>query len=718
MGTNEATTPSRAAKPSAPESKMGRLWPWLRLILLGLVLAGVTGAVMALPILPDSRVVLEVGDVAPEDVRAPRSIAYNSEILRREEQERAASRIVPEYTTADSSLARQQRDRARKVLDYLGSVAADQIASSTERRAWILVVPEFADMAPEAVDALLALPEESWHRVQLETLAVIDQAMRRQIREGYVEDAVAAVPSLVSLDLSTAEAEVVATIAGPYLVANSFLDPDDTSEARDRAREAVPLVLRTFKADEIMVREGQRVSELDVEALDQLGLRYPEVEVLDSVAAGVLAILGTGLLFYYLSRFEPEVLWDGQQLLLLVLMIGFFVLIAGAMVPGGSILRYLVPAPALAMLITAALGPYAGVGAAIFLGGAAGVIAGGSLEVAAFATLGSLAASLTLGRVERMRELFISGSYAALVHGIVVMIFGFPDDITQISDVLVSVVAGFANGGISASLALGTLFLIGPLFDIVTMMRLIEISRPDHPLLQRLLREAPATYHHSLMVANLAEQAAERIGADALLTRVGAYYHDIGKLERPYFFTENQADGVNPLDEMEPEMSVQVIIGHVNDGLALARRHRLPRQVRDFISGHHGTNWISFFYQRALELADDPATVDERDFRYRGPRPRTKEVALVLLADPCEAAARARRPTSPDEVGKLVTNIIAGRVDDGQLDHCDLTIRDLSIARDAFTSVLRGVYHPRVNYPQATGRPADTPEEVAPDAAP
>ena len=248
-------------------------------------------------------------------------------------------------------------------------------------------------------------------------------------------------------------------------------------------------------------------------------------------------------------------------------------------------------------------------------------------------------------------------------------------------------------------------------------MRLIEVSRPDHPLLQRLLREAAGTYHHSLMVANLAEHAAERIGGNALLTRVGAYYHDVGKLTRPYFFAENQVKGTNPLEQMDPQTSAQVVIAHVADGQKLARRYRLPGRVREFIPGHHGTNWISFFYQRALELADDPTTVDENDFHYLGPKPRTKEVALVMLADPCEAAVRARRPSTPEVVGEIIDSIVSRRMDDGQLDECDLTIRDLGLVRDAFASVLRGMFHPRVQYPQPELQ-TRAPEEVTADAAP
>jgi putative nucleotidyltransferase with HDIG domain len=323
------------------------------------------------------------------------------------------------------------------------------------------------------------------------------------------------------------------------------------------------------------------------------------------------------------------------------------------------------------------------------------------LEVLVYAAWGGLTAALTLGRVERISALFRAGACVALAHVVVVVIFRLPQDIAQPSDLLAPALAGIANGGISASLALGGLFLIGPLFDIATTMRLVELSRPDHPLLQRLLREAPATYHHSLMVANLAEQAAERIGADALLARVGAYYHDVGKITRPYFFTENQVEGVNPHDRLDPRTSAEVLISHVKDGVEMARRYRLPRHVRAFIPEHHGTSWVSFLYNKAVQQAGDAALVDENDFRHQGPKPQSRETALVMLADGCEAAVRSMRPTSAEETAEVVGRVISERVADGQLSECNLTLRDLEIVRAAFISTLKGVFHPRIQYPQS-----------------
>jgi len=394
MSTNATDARDSGGKPS-PRRPSHHWWTWLRLILLGTALAAVTGIVMVLPLLPTGRVVLEEGDIAPQDIRAPRSVTYESAILHTEEQERAEAEVEPVYTLPNPALARQQLDRARQVLDYLGSVRADTLASSAQQRGWILAVPELTDLPSETLNGLLALPDASWDRVQLETLAVVDQAMRREIREGYLEDALDEVPALVSLDLSAEETAATIALAQHFLIPNSFFDPTATAEAQARAREEVPSVLRTFEADEIIVREGERVSVLDLEALDQLKLRQPQVKWTDFIGPSLLAVLETSVLCLYLARFQPDVLWDGRQLLLLVLLTVFFVFVSGLMVPAGTVLCYLSPVPALAMLAAAALGPHVGVVTAIFLGGAAGVIADNSLEMATYTALGGLVAALS-----------------------------------------------------------------------------------------------------------------------------------------------------------------------------------------------------------------------------------------------------------------------------------------------------------------------------------
>jgi putative nucleotidyltransferase with HDIG domain len=249
--------------------------------------------------------------------------------------------------------------------------------------------------------------------------------------------------------------------------------------------------------------------------------------------------------------------------------------------------------------------------------------------------------------------------------------------------------------------------------NITTSLQLLELGRPTHPLLNELLMKAPGTYHHSLMVGNMAEQAAQAVGANPLLARVGAYYHDIGKMLRPYFFAENQTDGLNPHDRLDPETSAQIITSHVKDGLQLAKKYGLPNEIQDFIPQHHGTAMSSYFYHQACVQNGGSPQTDETRFRYPGPRPRTREAAILMLADEAEAASRANRPRSVEDIEELVDSLIQTRVRDGQLDDSDLTLRDLQKVRKTLVSVLQGSYHPRIKYPEDNLLEKDEEEGIA-----
>ncbi len=282
-----------------------------------------------------------------------------------------------------------------------------------------------------------------------------------------------------------------------------------------------------------------------------------------------------------------------------------------------------------------------------------------------------------------------------------VLIFRLPGGETDPIGLLTLVTVGLGNGALAASLTLAVFFVVGSLFDVVTALQLLELAQPSHPLQHRLLTRAPGTYHHTLIVSNLAEQAAEYIGANALLTRVGAFYHDIGKTMRPHFFTENQIESVNPHDRLDPYTSAEIIRSHVLDGLDLAKRHRLPSQVRAFISEHHGDGLISFFYHQAVEAAGgDASKVDKRLFRYVGPKPQSRETALLMLADTSEAIVKSKRPGSVTELEALVDKAIKIRMDQGQLNECNLTLRDLQLVRQSFVDTLKGLYHTRIEYPE------------------
>jgi hypothetical protein len=366
------------------------------------------------------------------------------------------------------------------------------------------------------------------------------------------------------------------------------------------------------------------------------------------------------------------------------------------------VLGYLFPMAAVSMLLTALVDLEIAIVVTAILSPLVGLIAGGSLEFAVYAFAGGAVSSLRLSRIEKLNAFLWAGVYAALSNLGVVLVFRALEQDHDLLGTAQIAGASVANAVLAMSLTLGGFFLFSSLLNITTSLQLLELGRPTHPLLHELLQKAPGTYHHSLLVGNLAEQAAQAIGANPLLARVGAYYHDIGKMLRPYFFAENQTDGENPHDRLDPETSVQIIITHVSDGLQLARKYGLPKEIQDFIPQHHGTATSSYFYRQASEQGNVSEPTDEERFRYPGPRPRSREAAILMLADEVEAITRANRPSSVEEIETLVDVQIRKRLDDGQLDHSDLTLRDLQEVRRTFVSVLQGIFHPRIKYPEDT----------------
>jgi putative nucleotidyltransferase with HDIG domain len=378
---------------------------------------------------------------------------------------------------------------------------------------------------------------------------------------------------------------------------------------------------------------------------------------------------------------------------------------ARMVIPGRPLWAYIFPLPAVTMLLAILIDAQLALAVGVMLSILLAWIAGGSLEVGVIALVGTMVGGLAVWRKERMISYFAAGAEVAIAMIATYAAFFLAsrsDDLSQLSIVSFELLV---NGVLSSLLAVGSFAVLGRLFGILTTMQLLELANPTQPLLRRLLMEAPGTYHHSIMVGNLAERAAEVIGADSLLVRVAAYYHDVGKLERPWAFIENQADSLaNVHDTLDPVASAQVIAAHVTDGVKLAEKYRLPPKVREMIPQHHGTRTISFFYQQASERTTE--SVDAALFTYPGPRPQSREAAILMLSDSTEAAARAARDHSREAIEHLVERIIRQRLEEGQFDDCNLTLRDLTRIKQSFVTLLTGIYHPRIPYPPSgTTRP-------------
>lgn len=654
-----------------------------------------------------------VGSVAAQDIFSPRDITFVSDILTARAQEEARRQIAPVYSGVDPEIARQQLTRMRQVLDFLSALRADTFATEAQKRSWVLAVPELGDLAPTEISAIFALPDTSWTRVQLESRSLLDQIMRREeLRPGALSQLRERLPALVPLDVPQDEANLVVALVGRFIAPNSFFDAEATEQARAAAAQAVGPVLRTLRNGEIIVRSGSVITELEMEALEELGLTIQRRDWRDTALQGLFAVGATLLLGLYLYRLQPEVLLQARQEAVFLLLLLVFMLLTRLLLAPSSLLLYLFPAAALGMLLATTTGYAAAIGGVFYLALVSGLVSGSALYVTLLLTVNGLTAALALPRYEQTASIFRCGLLGGLAGAAVRLVFvSFETLLVDPWPSLMEAGVSVAGGVISGGLTLGGLFLLGPLFDLITTFRLIELSHPNHPLLQRLLREAPATFYHTMMVASMAEQAAERIGANALLTRAGTYYHDIGKLARPYFFIENQAGLSNPHDRLDPQTSVDIVVGHVLDGLKLARQYGLPERIRAFISEHHGTMRVSFFYHKAVNAAGGEASlVDEALFRYPGPRPQSVETALVMLADSSEAAARAARPTSAEEIERVVRDVFEARMRDGQLSECPITLQELEIVRATYVELLRGAFHPRIQYPDTRERTAEKQE--------
>jgi len=694
MGSQGNSDSEEAVAPSQKKVWFDRITV---IVLALLLISGLSGVAVS-PLLSQG-VRLEVGEVSSVTIRAPRSITYESKLRTERARQQAADAVPRVYDPPDPRVAQKQIQRAATVLDYIDTVRHDPYASVEEKGIWINQVPEL-DLPRDVIEDLFNLDDSSWQVVRSETLAVLGQVMRQPLREDTsLVEARRMLPNAVDPTLPENQARIVRSLAAGFIQPNSFYNPERTEERRRAAWEAVPPQMVTYEKDEVIVREGERVTPEQLEALEALGLLRQGVhwgEVAGIVAFMSVIVLALG---FYLRRLDAALWQDRRRLALSVLVILVFAALARLMIPGRPLLAFLFPVAAAPLLLSALIGPHLALGVAVLLSLVAGFLSGGSLELLVYMLIGGIVAALVIWRVERLNAFLWAGFYVTLVNLALILAFELQKVEYSVESLLIQSGLAISNAALATSLAIAGFYALGALFGITTSLQLMELARPTHPLLHQLQLKAPGTYHHSLIVSNMAEQAAQRIGADALLVRVGSYYHDIGKILRPYFFIENQVEGANVHDRLDPETSAQIIISHVPDGLELARKYNLPRVLQDFIAQHHGTTRVGYFYSKACEERG-AEQVDETRFRYPGPKPQSRETAILMLADSVEAAVRANRPTTVDEIRATVRQIVTRRLTEGELDACDLTLRDLHQIADSFVRILKATYHPRVRYPE------------------
>lgn len=489
--------------------------------------------------------------------------------------------------------------------------------------------------------------------------------------------------------------EIGMSIANVEVHPNTIYDEKGTALLIEEAKNSVKPVM--IKKEQIIVKEGEPITADQKAVLESLGLldntNNFEWSLYLSLAALVCLVIL--LQWYYLYKYYPKIFNDIKKIIMLSILSIIAILFARVL---GIISLFVIPLACVPMIMAILINDEVSIVLNILNCILISVAVNFNFEITILAALNSVVGVMLLKKMQQRNDILYSSIFIAIINLMVYLSMGFLLS-NSIIEVLKKAGMVYFASLISGVLTIGFLPFFESFFDIVTTVKLLELSNPNHPLLKRLLLEAPGSYHHSVLVANLAEVAAETVGANPVLTRASAYYHDIGKIKRPYFFKENQLGNDNPHDKITPNLSTLIIISHVKDGLELAKEYKIPKVIQDAIAQHHGTTLVKYFYVTMKNSSDNPDEIKEEDFRYKGPNPESKEAAIIMLADAVEAAVRSIPNPTKGKIEEMVNNLIKSRLNDGQLDNCDLTLKDLEKIRASFLKVLSGIYHERIEYP-------------------
>ena len=677
-----------------------------RWVLGGLIIAAML-AILLVDALP-AGVQIEVGEVAKQDIVAPITAINTSETERLKEEAARQALLEatddPSYYQINPAAVMRVEENVTGVLNLLRQGIAPEgeeqdvqpehlTISEIDRRLirdWQIEIPQ------RNLEAVVSLSLTEFDQFAQTTADLVLAVMEEPISQDGLRDARDAFEESVRRSGFRDNLQQTAVLLGRQLIQpNLVLNTEKVNEARDQAVQNVEPV--QIMQGEIIIRKGDVVRTEHINLMRDVGLLKTGRDYAALAGRTLLVLAMAALMIVYLHQNRLRIL-ENNALLGLLGSVVLTVLLLGRLfsMPAWPEAVYLNPSALVGLLLTLLIDAKVASMAAVVTAVLLGVISGFSWPVGTLALVGGLTAVLSVTKVSQRGDLMRAGFIVGGANVLLMMALGLASKDTGL---IVNSYLGLISGVLASIVAIGVLPYLESAFKITSSIRLLELSNHNHPLLRRLMLEAPGTYHHSILVGNLAEAAAEAVGADGLLARVGAHYHDIGKLKRPYFFVENQVGKDNPHDKIAPSLSTLIVTSHVKDGLELAGEYKLPDVVTQFIAQHHGTDLVRFFYHRATEASEDN-TVEEKDFRYPGPKPHGKEVAIVSLADAVEAAVRSLSKPTPGKIEGLVRKIIKDRLNSGQLDESDLTFQDMDRIANAFVKVIMGMFHTRVEYPE------------------
>ena len=634
---------------------------------------------------------LKVGDIPKSDIKAHREIIDESATEARKKE--AEEKVDKQYSLRTDV----QKQSEEKIKGFFSSVEKVLAQDKPEEEKAKLIPRAPFKITDAQANKIASMNEQSTKKLESVCIDGLNKAYEAPIEDGNEQDLKEAKKEytdfISSSDLSDSEKAIALNFVN-VVEPNFFYDKEKTDELIKETLKQVPPVM--IKKNQIVVSEGEPVTAHQLELLGTLGLLSDSASALYIyIALGVLVIIVMYLQYGYIHKYYPAINKEFSKIVMISILNVFPVILARLF---GMMSNYIIPLACMPMLITLLLNYKISLVFSmlnvILIGGAVGF----NPNIIILAILNVVLGGTLLRKMQQRNDILYSSITVAVLSSILTFSVGTLTT-NNFMEILADSTFAAAGAVLSGILTIGVLPFFESTFDIVTNAKLLELSNPNNPLLKKLLMEAPGTYHHSILVANLAELAAEQVGGNPLLARIGAYYHDVGKTKRPYFFRENQFGKKNPHDRLKPEVSSKIIISHVKDGSELAKEYNLPKTIHDFIVTHHGETLVKYFYLTVKNNSENPDEVKEEDFKYPGPKPMSKEQGIVMLADSTEAAVRSINEPTEEKIEKMVNNIIDDKLASGQLDNCDLTLRDISKIKKCFLKALNGIHHERIEYP-------------------
>ncbi|QQY80475.1 hypothetical protein EDD65_102122 [Keratinibaculum paraultunense] len=634
---------------------------------------------------------VKVGDIAPFEIRATKEI--EDKIATEQLKTRVANNVEPKYRLSPS-VQMTMKQNIKEFFNKVRKLKADESLTFNEK---IEVLGEESRILLSKNEYYIALKlsDSKLDAFENTLYDLINQIMGAGIKEEDLEYEKNNIEKIFeTMDLSENEKQLGIAILTNTIQPNKFIDEEATKRKKEEEIAKIEPVI--VKEHEVIVRKGDVIDSHALYLIKESGLLKEKEGCDKRTVVGVIILIALLqiIIFGYIHLFNKEVL-EGNKLLILIIIITTIILICEGTY---NISPFIMPVSAAALLIAILIDIRLSLIVNIFIIFILSLMF--KLEdalIAMYLVSGSIGAYMATKRQQRY-NILMNGLIMGIFNILTIISFGLIKKL-ELMELIGKSGYGMLNGLFCAILTIGTLPIWENVFKVVTPLKLLELSNPNQILLKRLLLEAPGTYHHSIIVGNLSERAAEAIGADPLLARVGAYYHDIGKLKRPYFFKENQLGMDNPHDKLDPRTSALIIINHTKDGIELAKEHNIPKEIIDIIAQHHGDTMVAYFYHKALKEKESNE-VNVKDFRYPGPKPQTREAAIVMLADSTEAAVRSIKEPNKNKIEDMIRNVIRGKFEDGQLEECNLTFKDLNIIADSFVSVMAGIFHERIEYPK------------------